>query len=94
VEGGYALFDPETRQVLLPKGVTELGLFHEHEHVKHFLELGGDLKAYNAVGKLAREERVYEAIMKNKERFNATELEGAKRYIVGLRLKHQLGVID
>jgi hypothetical protein len=94
VEGRYALFDPETRQVLLPKGVTELGLFHEHEHVKHFLELGGDLKAYNAVGKLAREERVYEAIMKNKERFNTIEIKGSTDYIEGLRLKKAYGKID
>jgi hypothetical protein len=94
VERGYALFDPETRQVLLPKGVTELGLFHEHEHVKHFLELGGDLKAYKAVGKLAREERVYEAIMKNKNRFNAAEIEGSTKYIDWLKIQKAHGRID
>jgi hypothetical protein len=89
---GYAAFDYDKKILLLPKGVTELGLFHENEHIRHFLEVGPE--AYKAAGKLAREERVYQAIMKNKERFNSMEIEQATAYIEDLKLQNALGVID
>jgi hypothetical protein len=89
---GYAAFDYEKKILLLPSGVTQYGVFHERAHVRHFLEVGPE--AYKAVGKFAREMRVYEDILKNKHLFSQQELNHAASYIEGLRDLKAYGKID
>jgi Metallopeptidase toxin 4 len=68
-----AAFDFKKKEILLRKGATEYELLHEVEHARHFIELGGR-EGYEAVGKLAREERVFERLMESKHLFNSYEV--------------------
>jgi hypothetical protein len=90
---GYATFIPGKNEILLPKGVTKMGLYHEYEHAAHFIELGKNLSAYKNVGRFGREQRVLEKLMERNEKhllekgkplFNSREIDAAQKYVRGI----------
>lgn len=76
-------FDYEKGIIYLREGASRYEYFHEMTHATQWADIGAD--AYRALGRLRREEHVYENIMRNSSMFNARELEHARRYIEDLR---------
>ena len=85
-------FDFNNGKVYLRKGASGYEAFHEAQHAKQWKELGAD--AYKQQSRVAREQYVYDQIMKNKDQFTPEELQHATDYINRLRNDHGLPPID
>ena len=79
--GVAAAFDYSSGKIIIRSNATELEIFHELQHAKHWVALGRDPKAYTAVDVFAREFHVYRQIMDNKSRWSPTELSEATKLI-------------
>ena len=75
-------FDYGTGNIVIRKNPTVVSLYHEGFHAQQFLELGKD--KYVALGRLAREEYVYEKIVSS-GMFNEAEILHSEHYIQKLR---------
>ncbi|HGY7536942.1 TPA: zincin-like metallopeptidase toxin domain-containing protein, partial [Escherichia coli] len=51
-------------------------------------------EAYEALGRLSREEHVLNEILKSKNLFNEAEIAHAIKYVEGLREKFMMGLIN
>ena len=79
--GKAAAFDYSSGTIIIRSDATELEIFHELQHAKHWVALGRDPKAYTAIDVFAREFYVYRQIMDNKARWSPRELSEATRQI-------------
>ena len=59
---------------------------------KQFAKIGRE--AYEALGRLSREEHVLNEILKSKNLFNEAEIAHAIKYVEGLREKFMMGLIN
>ena len=75
-------FNYSTGQVIIRNKPSLISLYHEGFHAQQYLELGVD--KYISIGRLAREEYVYENIVKS-NLFNEAELAHSEWYINKLR---------
>lgn len=74
-------------EIFIKKNPGKLDLYHEGYHAEQYISLGRDVEKNTELGRLAREEHVYQQIMKNKSLFNEAELKTARTYIEYLRLE-------
>ena len=72
-------FDAYNKQMILPKNATEIIVFHEMAHVKHFEEVGE--LTYLSLSTLDKEMYVWEQIFNNRRRWTEKELGEALWYI-------------
>lgn len=87
-----AAFDYGLRNIYLRKNATLYEVYHEVIHAKQFAKIGRE--AYEALGRLSREERVLNEILKSKNLFNEAEIAHAIKYVEGLREKFMMGLIN
>ncbi|EFC1548434.1 RHS repeat protein, partial [Escherichia coli] len=80
-----AAFDYGLRNIYLRKNATLYEVYHEVIHAKQFAKIGRE--AYEALGRLSREEHVLNEILKSKNLFNEAEIAHAIKYVEGLREK-------
>ncbi|EPD6619763.1 zincin-like metallopeptidase toxin domain-containing protein, partial [Salmonella enterica subsp. enterica] len=85
-------FNYGNRTIYFRKNVTLYEAYHEIAHAKQFSKIGRE--AYEALGRLSREEHVLNEILKNKSLFNEEEIAHAIKYVEGLREKFTLGLIN
>lgn len=78
-----AAFDYGLRNIYLRKNATLYEVYHEVIHAKQFAKIGRE--AYEALGRLSREEHVLNEILKSKNLFNEAEIAHAIKYVEGLR---------
>jgi hypothetical protein len=83
------MFSAETRQFVISKGATEIVVFHEMAHVKHWEEVGE--LAYSSLSKLEKEMYVWKQIFAQKERWTTAELRDALNYINKIRTQPEYG---
>ena len=76
-------FDYENIVIYIKKKPALVDLYHEGYHAEQFLKVGK--MNYISLGRLAREEYVYQQILKNRYMFNDAELNTARKYIEKLR---------
>lgn len=76
-------FNYSTGTIYIKKQAGVIDLYHEGFHAEQYLSIG--YNDYASLGRLAREEYVYNRIMDNSILFNEAELEGATKYIKRLR---------
>lgn len=92
LQGNRAGFNLFNGNIYVQKGMTEYEIFHESKHLEEFMKLGKDeyIRGMSDLGfspkehlirMYKREEYVFDEIMKNKNKFNVTELKDAERYI-------------
>ncbi|MCQ4142000.1 zincin-like metallopeptidase toxin domain-containing protein [Chryseobacterium sp. EO14] len=77
-------FDAVNRQFVLREGASELVIFHEMAHVKHF-EIYGE--AYHDLNRLERETYVWEQVYANRDRWTKAELQSSLDYINEIRVE-------
>lgn len=77
-------FDYNTGQVVIRNNPSLVSLYHEGFHAQQYIELGKD--EYISIGRLAREEYVYENIVSS-DMFNEAELAHSEWYINKLRME-------
>lgn len=77
-------FDAVNRQFVLREGASELVIFHEMAHVKHF-EIYGE--AYHGLSKLDKENYVWEQVYENRDRWTKAELQSSLDYINEIRVE-------
>lgn len=82
-------FDYGEAVIYIKKNPALADLYHESYHADQFIGLSRDKTRYEELGRLAREEYVYEQVIKNKKLLNDAELRTAEKYITSLR--RQLG---
>ncbi|HDP6774845.1 RHS repeat protein [Escherichia coli] len=87
-----AAFDYGLRNIYLRKNATLYEVYHEVIHAKQFAKIGRE--AYEALGRLSREEHVLNEILKSKNLFNEVEIAHAIKYVEGLREKFMMGLIN
>lgn len=87
-----AAFDYGLRNIYLRKNATLYEVYHEVIHAKQFAKIGRE--AYEALGRLSREEHVLNEILKSKNLFNEAEITHAIKYVEGLREKFMMGLIN
>ncbi|HAX7203464.1 TPA: RHS repeat protein [Escherichia coli] len=87
-----AAFDYGLRNIYLRKNATLYEVYHEVIHAKQFAKIGRE--AYEALGRLSREEHVLNEILKSKNLFNEAETAHAIKYVEGLREKFMMGLIN
>ena len=87
-----AAFDYGLRNIYLRKNATLYEVYHEVIHAKQFAKIGRE--AYEALGRLSREEHVLNEILKSKNLFNEAEIVHAIKYVEGLREKFMMGLIN
>ncbi|HAL2359113.1 TPA: RHS repeat protein [Escherichia coli] len=87
-----AAFDYGLRNIYLRKNATLYEGYHEVIHAKQFAKIGRE--AYEALGRLSREEHVLNEILKSKNLFNEAEIAHAIKYVEGLREKFMMGLIN
>ncbi len=87
-----AAFDYGLRNIYLRKNATLYEVYHEVIHAKQFAKIGRE--AYEALGRLSREEHVPNEILKSKNLFNEAEIAHAIKYVEGLREKFMMGLIN
>ncbi|EOW5658566.1 zincin-like metallopeptidase toxin domain-containing protein [Escherichia coli O112ab:H9] len=87
-----AAFDYGLRNIYLRKNATLYEVYHEVIHAKQFAKIGRE--AYEALGRLSREEHVLNEILKSKNLFNEAEIAHAINYVEGLREKFMMGLIN
>ncbi|MBU0228575.1 RHS repeat protein [Escherichia coli] len=87
-----AAFDYGLRNIYLRKNATLYEVYHEVIHAKQFAKIGRE--AYEALGRLSREEHVLNEILKSKNLFNEAEIAHAIKYVEGLREKFMMGLIN
>lgn len=87
-----AAFDYDLRNIYLRKNATLYEVYHEVIHAKQFAKIGRE--AYEALGRLSREEHVLNEILKSKNLFNEAEIAHAIKYVEGLREKFMMGLIN
>lgn len=87
-----AAFDYGLRNIYLRKNATLYEVYHEVIHAKQFAKIGRE--AYEAPGRLSREEHVLNEILKSKNLFNEAEIAHAIKYVEGLREKFMMGLIN
>ena len=92
LNGYQAGFNPFNGNIYVQKGLTEFEVFHEYKHLEEFMKIGkeeylkgmmrisGDLEL-DLIRTYKLEKYVFEQIMKNKNRFNQTQLKDAQDYI-------------
>ncbi|EHP1471643.1 RHS repeat protein, partial [Escherichia coli] len=85
-----AAFDYGLRNIYLRKNATLYEVYHEVIHAKQFAKIGRE--AYEALGRLSREEHVLNEIFKSKNLFNEAEIAHAIKYVEGLREKFMMGL--
>lgn len=76
-------FDAVNRQFVLREGASELVIFHEMAHVKHFEQFGED---YHGLSKLDKENYVWEQVYENRDRWTKAELQSSLDYINEIRV--------
>ncbi|EFK6936536.1 RHS repeat protein, partial [Escherichia coli] len=76
-----AAFDYGLRNIYLRKNATLYEVYHEVIHAKQFAKIGRE--AYEALGRLSREEHVLNEILKSKNLFNEAEIAHAIKYVEG-----------
>ncbi len=74
-----AAFDYGLRNIYLRKNATLYEVYHEVIHAKQFAKIGRE--AYEALGRLSREEHVLNEILKSKNLFNEAEIANAIKYV-------------
>jgi hypothetical protein len=77
------LFQANTKQFFLTQNATEIVVFHEMTHFKHFEQLGD---AYFKLNRLQKEMHVWEQIVANRRRWTKEELDEALNYINRIRV--------
>lgn len=77
-------FDAVNKQFVLRGDISELLVFHEMAHVKHFEQLG---EIYHTLNTLEKETYVWEQTLVNRNRWTEAELEDALAYINSIREK-------
>lgn len=77
-------FDYNTGRIIIRKNPSLVSLYHEGYHAQQFIELGAD--EYINIGRLAREEYVYENIVSS-GMFNEAEISHSEWYIKKLRME-------
>jgi hypothetical protein len=82
-------FHAPTRQMILPKETTEIVVFHEQAHMKHWSLIGD--KVYQETSTLVKEMYVWEQIYKSKALWNKEELAASLKYINDIRV-YQYGL--
>ena len=87
-----AAFDYGLRNIYLRKNATLYEVYHEVIHAKQFAKIGRE--AYEALGRLSREEHVLNEILKSKNLFNEAGIAHAIKYVEGLREKFMMGLIN
>ncbi|HAH6376234.1 TPA: RHS repeat protein [Escherichia coli] len=87
-----AAFDYGLRNIYLRENATLYEVYHEVIHAKQFAKIGRE--AYEALGRLSREEHVLNEILKSKNLFNEAEIAHAIKYVEGLREKFMMGLIN
>lgn len=87
-----AAFDYGLRNIYLRKNATLYEVYHEVIHAKQFAKIGRE--AYEALGRLSREEHVLNEILKSKNLFNEAEIAHAIKYVEELREKFMMGLIN
>ncbi len=87
-----AAFDYGLRNIYLRKNATLYEVYHEVIHAKQFAKIGRE--AYEALGRLSREEHVLNEILKSKNLFNEAEIAHTIKYVEGLREKFMMGLIN
>lgn len=87
-----AAFDYGLRNIYLRKNATLYEVYHEVIHANQFAKIGRE--AYEALGRLSREEHVLNEILKSKNLFNEAEIAHAIKYVEGLREKFMMGLIN
>ncbi|PBR83026.1 sugar-binding protein, partial [Escherichia coli] len=87
-----AAFDYGLRNIYLRKNATLYEVYHEVIHAKQFAKIGRE--AYEALGRLSREEHVLNEILKSKNLFNKAEIAHAIKYVEGLREKFMMGLTN
>lgn len=87
-----AAFDYGLRNIYLRKNATSYEVYHEVIHAKQFAKIGRE--AYEALGRLSREEHVLNEILKSKNLFYEAEIAHAIKYVEGLREKFMMGLIN
>ncbi|WP_407232810.1 zincin-like metallopeptidase toxin domain-containing protein [Escherichia coli] len=80
------------RNIYLRKNATLYEVYHEVIHAKQFAKIGRE--AYEALGRLSREEHVLNEILKSKNLFNEAEIAHAIKYVEGLREKFMMGLTN
>lgn len=92
LQGNRAGFNPFNGNIYVQKGMTEYEIFHEFKHLEEFMKLGKDeyIRGMKDIGfspeehlirTYKREKYVFDEIMRNKQKFNTTELADAERYM-------------
>ena len=76
-------FDYSTGTIYIKKNPGVIDLYYEGYHAEQYLNIGQE--CYINLGKVAREEYVYERIMDNSSLFNEIELQNATDYITKVR---------
>ncbi|EFB6444244.1 type VI secretion system tip protein VgrG [Escherichia coli] len=87
-----AAFDYGLRNIYLRKNATLYEVYHEVIHAKQFAKIGRE--AYEALGRLSREEHVLNEILKSKNLFNEAKIAHAIKYVEGLREKFMMGLTN
>ncbi|EEZ4388825.1 TPA: RHS repeat protein [Escherichia coli] len=87
-----AAFDYGLRNIYLRKNATLYEVYHEVIHAKQLAKIGRE--AYEALGRLSREEHVLNEILKSKNLFNEAEIAHAIKYVEGLREKFMMGLTN
>ena len=82
----------ELVRTFLRKNATLYEVYHEVIHAKQFAKIGRE--AYEALGRLSREEHVLNEILKSKNLFNEAEIAHAIKYVEGLREKFMMGLTN
>lgn len=77
-------FDAINKQFVLRDGASELVIFHEMAHVKHF-EIYGE--AYHDLSRLEKETYVWNQVYENKDRWTKAELQSSLDYINEIRVE-------
>jgi hypothetical protein len=77
-------FDAVNKQFVLRDGASELVIFHEMAHVKHF-EIYGE--AYHNLSRLEKETYVWNQVYENKDRWTKAELQSSLDYINEIRVE-------
>ena len=77
-------FNAINKQMILPTNSTEIVVFHEMAHVKHFEEVGE--VAYNIASKLDKEMYVWKQILDNRGKWTEKELQSSLDYINRIRV--------
>ncbi|UMY66459.1 MULTISPECIES: zincin-like metallopeptidase toxin domain-containing protein [unclassified Flavobacterium] len=87
-DGLRGAFNAHTKQFFLSKSATEIVVFHEMAHLRHFEEVG---EIYLTLSRLEKETYVWEQILASRNKWSDSELRDALNYINDIRTNPKYG---